>query len=101
MVMASFGASMALRSLLEFLFTSQPAYFSPRDPDRDADRLSAIRLTPDQIFLLALTAVLVVAHASLHDPERDRPRHARGVGESDARRASPASMSTASSARPG
>ena len=27
-VMASFGASMALRSLLEFLFTSRPAYFS-------------------------------------------------------------------------
>ena len=28
MVMASFGASLALRSLLEFLFTSKPAYFS-------------------------------------------------------------------------
>lgn len=27
-VMASFGASMALRSLLEFMFTSRPTYFS-------------------------------------------------------------------------
>src|ERR1700712_4091964 len=27
-VMASFGASMALRNLLEFIFTSRPAYYS-------------------------------------------------------------------------
>lgn len=60
MVMASFGASMALRSLLEFLFTSEPHYFS-RDIQIAFPVAFGIRLTPDQIFLLALTAVLVVA----------------------------------------
>jgi branched-chain amino acid transport system permease protein len=59
MVMASFGASMALRSLLEFLFTSQPAYFS-RDIQIALPVAFGIRLTPDQIFLLGLTAVLVL-----------------------------------------
>ncbi len=57
-VMASFGASMALRSLLEFIFTSRPAYFSK------AIQIAmpigfGIRITPDQIALLATTAVLV------------------------------------------
>ena len=37
-VMASFGASMALRSLLEFLFTSSPDLLLARDPDGAADR---------------------------------------------------------------
>lgn len=59
-VMASFGASMALRSLLEFLFTSRPAYFSK------AIQIAmpvgfGIRITPDQIALLLITAVLVAA----------------------------------------
>ena len=57
-VMASFGASMALRSLLEFLFSSRPAYFSK------AIQIAmpvgfGIRITPDQIALLALTLLLV------------------------------------------
>lgn len=59
MVMASFGASMALRSLLEFLFTSEPAYFS-RDIQIAAPVAFGIRLTPDQIFLLLFTAVIVI-----------------------------------------
>jgi branched-chain amino acid transport system permease protein len=59
MVMASFGASMALRSLLEFIFTSQPAYFS-RDIQMALPMAFGIRLTPDQLFLLAMTAVLVL-----------------------------------------
>jgi branched-chain amino acid transport system permease protein len=59
MVMASFGASMALRSLLEFLFTSEPHYFS-RDIQIALPLAFGIRLTPDQLFLLALTALLVV-----------------------------------------
>lgn len=59
-VMASFGASMALRSLLEFIFTSRPAYFSK------AIQMAmpvgfGIRVTPDQIALLVVTAVLVTA----------------------------------------
>ncbi len=60
MVMASFGASMALRSLLEFLFTAEPHYFS-RDIQIAVPVVFGIRLTADQLFLLALTAVLVVA----------------------------------------
>ena len=60
MVMASFGASMALRSLLEFLFTSQPAYFS-RDIQMAVPLGLGIRLTADQMFLLAMAAVIVVA----------------------------------------
>jgi branched-chain amino acid transport system permease protein len=60
MVMASFGASMALRSLLEFLFTAEPHYFS-RDIQIAFPLALGIRLTPDQLFLLALTAVLAIA----------------------------------------
>jgi len=59
-VMASFGASMALRSLLEFLFTSEPRYFS-RDIQMAFPLGLGIRLTPDQLFLLVLTAILVIA----------------------------------------
>ncbi len=59
MVMASFGASMALRSLLEFIFTSQPRYFS-RDIQMAMPAVFGIKLTPDQIFLLVLTAVIVI-----------------------------------------
>ena len=60
MVMASFGASMALRSLLEFTFTSEPGYFS-RDIQMALPLGLGIRLTPDQIFLLAMTGAVVVA----------------------------------------
>ena len=59
MVMASFGASMALRSLLEFLFTSEPAYFS-RDIQIASPVGFGIRLTPDQVFLLGLTLLIVI-----------------------------------------
>jgi branched-chain amino acid transport system permease protein len=59
-VMASFGASMALRSLLEFLFTSSPAYFNREL--QIAMRLGfGIRITPDQIAMVAMTGVLVIA----------------------------------------
>jgi branched-chain amino acid transport system permease protein len=60
MVMASFGASMALRSLLEFIFTSEPAYFS-RAIQIAVPLGLGIRMTPDEMLMLALTAVLVVA----------------------------------------
>lgn len=59
-VMASFGASMALRSLLEFLFTSSPAYFS-RAIQIARPIGFGLRITPDQIALLLLTAALVTA----------------------------------------
>ncbi|MGN6779757.1 branched-chain amino acid ABC transporter permease [Rhizobium sp.] len=57
-VMASFGASMALRSLLEFLFTSRPTYFS-RAIQIAMPVGFGIRITPDQIALLIVTALLV------------------------------------------
>ena len=60
MVIASFGASMALRSLLEFIYTPQPLYFTQNL--QIARRLGlGVRLTPDQLAVLGLTAILVVA----------------------------------------
>ena len=50
MVMASFGASMALRSLLEFIFTSQPAYFSREIQIAIPIGVRGPRVTPDQIL---------------------------------------------------
>jgi branched-chain amino acid transport system permease protein len=59
MVMASFGASMALRSFLEFIFTSRPVYFT-HDIQMAVPVGLGIRLTPDQFFLIFLTTVIVV-----------------------------------------
>lgn len=60
MVIASFGASLALRSLLEFIFTSEPQYFS-RELQIAVPLGLGVRLTPDQLAVLALTVVLVLA----------------------------------------
>ena len=60
MVIASFGASLALRSLLEFLFTSEPTYFS-REIQIAIPLGAGIRVTPDQLCSLGLTALLVGA----------------------------------------
>ena len=59
--MASFGAALALRSLLEFIFTSEPAYFSRGTPDRAAARRSASAPRPTSCCRSALALVLVVA----------------------------------------
>jgi branched-chain amino acid transport system permease protein len=59
-VMASFGASMALRSLLEFIFSSRPEYFS-RAIQMAMPVGLGIRITPDQIVLLGVTLILVTA----------------------------------------
>jgi len=58
--MASFGASMALRALLEFVFTAEPRYFS-RDIQIAIPLGAGIRVTPDQLLTLGLALVLVVA----------------------------------------
>ncbi|TFF23142.1 branched-chain amino acid ABC transporter permease [Jiella endophytica] len=60
MVIASFGASMALRALLEFVFTSKPVYFT-RELQIAVRFGGGLRATPDQILMLATTVVLVVA----------------------------------------
>jgi branched-chain amino acid transport system permease protein len=60
LVMAGFGAALTLRSLLEFLFTTKPAYFT--DALQIAMPLGGgARATPDQLLSLAVSAVLVFA----------------------------------------
>ena len=60
LVMAGFGAALTIRSLLEFIFTSKPHYFS--DALQIAEPLFAgARATPDQLLSLALAVVLVIA----------------------------------------
>jgi branched-chain amino acid transport system permease protein len=75
-VMASFGASMALRSLLEFIFTSRPTYFS-RDIQMAMPVGFGIKITADQIALLVLTLVLVTGmHLFLSRSQRGREMRA-------------------------
>ena len=75
-VMASFGASMALRSLLEFIFTSRPAYFS-RDIQIAMPVGLGIKITPDQIALLVMTLCLVAGmHLFLSRSQRGREMRA-------------------------
>lgn len=58
MVMAGFGAALTLRSLLEFLFTTKPAYFT--SALQIAMRLGfGLRATSDQLLSLAVAAVMV------------------------------------------
>jgi branched-chain amino acid transport system permease protein len=57
LVMASFGAALALRNLLEFIFTSNPAYYT--DNLQIAIRLGGgLRATPDQLLCLGVAAAL-------------------------------------------
>ncbi|MDO8931599.1 MAG: branched-chain amino acid ABC transporter permease [Rhodocyclaceae bacterium] len=59
MVMASFGAALALRSLLEFIFTARPAYFT--NALQIAMPLGGgMRATPDQLLSLGVALVIVV-----------------------------------------
>jgi branched-chain amino acid transport system permease protein len=64
LVMASFGASMAIRASLEFVFTSRPAYFT-RDLQIAMPIGLGLRITPDQIALLIVTAVVLTATNAL------------------------------------
>lgn len=75
-VMASFGASMALRSLLEFAFTSRPTYFS-RAIQMAVPVGFGIKITADQVALLGLTLVLVTGmHLVLQHSQRGREMRA-------------------------
>ncbi len=60
LVIASFGASLALRNLIAFGFGLEPQYFS-RDLQIAIAVMPGVRVTPDQLFVMGLTAVLVVA----------------------------------------
>jgi branched-chain amino acid transport system permease protein len=58
--MASFGAALALRSLLEFIFTSRPEYFT-RALQIAKPFGGGMRATPDQLLTLGVAATLVLA----------------------------------------
>jgi branched-chain amino acid transport system permease protein len=59
LVMAGFGAALTMRSLLEFLFTTKPAYFT--DTLQIAMKLGlGARATPDQLLSLAVGAAAVL-----------------------------------------
>ncbi len=65
LVIASFGAALAVRNLLLFFYGGIPRYYSqelqiaiPLVPRSVA---GGLRITPDQLFVLGLTAVTVVA----------------------------------------
>ena len=62
LVMAGFGAALTLRSLLEFLFTTKPAYFT-RTLQIAMPLGGGARATPDQLLSLAVAALAV---AGLH-----------------------------------
>ncbi len=75
-VMASFGASLALRNLLEFGFTSSPRYYSTALQIARPLGLG-VRITPDQGAMLALTAASMAAmHLYLTRSQRGREMRA-------------------------
>ncbi len=75
-VMASFGASMALRSLLEFMFTSRPTYFS-RAIQMATPVGLGIKITADQVALLVVTLALVTGmHLMMSCSQRGREMRA-------------------------
>lgn len=59
-VMASFGASMAIRAAIEFVFTSRPAYFT-RELQIARPIGFGLKATPNQIALLIVAGVLLIA----------------------------------------
>lgn len=64
LVIASFGAALALRNLLFFLYGGIPQYYSTELQISVAllprSLWGGVRITPDQLFLLALTLVTVL-----------------------------------------
>lgn len=60
LVIASFGASLLLRSLIVVVFGPEPNYYN--DNIQIAQQiLPGVRITPDEIFVVGLTIVLVIA----------------------------------------
>ncbi|WP_102224842.1 branched-chain amino acid ABC transporter permease [Acidimangrovimonas sediminis] len=60
LVMASFGAALALRNMIEFIFTSSPRYFST-ELQIAAPVGGGMRATPDQLLTVAVALILVAA----------------------------------------
>ncbi|TCM53080.1 amino acid/amide ABC transporter membrane protein 1 (HAAT family) [Rhizobium sp. PP-F2F-G48] len=82
LVMASFGASLALRSLLEFLFTSKPAYFT-KALQIAMPLGGGMRATPDQLLSLGVSLLAVLA-VHLLMTRTDVGRSMRAVSENPA-----------------
>jgi branched-chain amino acid transport system permease protein len=69
LVIASFGAALALRNLLQFIWGTLPEYYTREIQiavrlvrrDQLPDWLGGLRITPDQMFVLGLTVLLVLA----------------------------------------
>lgn len=81
-VMASFGASMALRSLIEFAFSSRPAYFT-REMQIAVPIGPEVRLTPDRMAVAGLAiAIMVVMHLLMTRTQTGRAM--RAVSENPA-----------------
>ena len=79
LVIASFGASLALRSLIEFVFTSKPVYLT-RELQIAMPLGGGLRATPDQMAMLGVAAVLVaLVHVVL--TRTDTGRAMRAVAE--------------------
>lgn len=58
LVIASFGASLALRSLLEFAFTGQPQYYS-REIAMTVEILPGMRATLEQLVVIGVAAAMM------------------------------------------
>ena len=82
LVMASFGASLALRSLLEFVFTSKPAYFT-KALQIAMPVGAGLRATPDQLLSLGV-ALLAVLAVHILMTRTDVGRSMRAVSENPA-----------------
>ena len=92
LVMASFGAALTMRNLLEFIFTSRPAYYV--EGLQIALKFGGVRATPDALLCLAVAAIvaaaahLLVAHTAIGRAMRavsENPRLA-GVAGVDIRK---------------
>lgn len=59
LVIASFGASLMLRNVVVFIWGPQPEYYS-RAISIASEIMPGVRLTSDELFVVALTAVLML-----------------------------------------
>ena len=60
LVIASFGASLMLRNVVVFVWGSRPEYYS-RNIALSSEIFPGVRVSGDEIFVVALTAVLMLA----------------------------------------
>ena len=59
LIIASFGASLALRSLVAFVWGPEPEYYTREIPIA-RELVRGVRVTADQVFVLVLTATLML-----------------------------------------